>query len=479
MIDEKDFPVGSEPNPSAPSEQTPQEPNRELGQTPAEEKTPASPSPSGEPTPASPTETEENPYQNGNPYYGAPTPPQPPRQSPYRPEGGQKPKRPKKPKKALLVAALVSLYAILVVALIAALSGELPSAQPAGGEGETQETETGRETGRENLPPIQTNPSNDLPIVGEGYTGNTLSAADLYEKNVNSVVFVQANYSSGMATGSGFVIDSTNGYILTNYHVIEDSKDVAVTFYNGDSYEAKVVGGDEINDVAVLKIQAQGLSHVTVGNSDQIRIGDDVLVIGNPLGDLTFTLTKGIVSGVERAINTGEYTIDTFQTDAAINSGNSGGPAFDATGAVIGIASAKYSATGVEGIGFCIPINDAMEIAKDLVEHGYVTGRPNFGISVSTSPGYRYEIDSYGRRVRVETTFGATIEEIGKDSCAAKAGLQIGDIVTKLNDTKITTASDLINAKNRYKAGDTVVLTVYRDKGTIVEISVTLDEYIP
>lgn len=401
------------------------------------------------------------------------------------PQGGMTTPPPKKPKNKLVgwLVALGALYVVLLLGLVAMITnGVLTSPEeqtPATEEAAQTVTEEKKEEKQKN-PAIKENPSKDgdMPIVSEGYTGETLSASQLYEKNVDCVVFVEANYPRGKSTGSGFVIDSENGYILTNFHVVEGSEDIAVTFSNSDSYTATLLGGDSINDVAVLKVSAKDMKHVTVGNSDDIKIGDDVLVIGNPLGDLTFTLTKGIVSGTDRAINTGEYTINTFQTDAAINSGNSGGPAFDATGAVIGITSAKYAATGVEGIGFCIPINDAMEIAKDLVAHGYVTGRPNFGITVSDSSGYEYSTDEWGRRVIVETMPGARIEEVGKDSCAEKAGLKPGDVVTKLDDTKIESANDLINAKNKHKAGDTVTLEVYRN-GEKVTLKVTLDEYTP
>ncbi len=374
---------------------------------------------------------------------------------------------------AVLYAALIAGLLILISSGALKFSGEPfeEGNNPAGQEETVEKTEN---------KPIKENPSEDgkKPIVGEDYTGETLSARELYKKNVESVVFVEAVYRSGKGTGSGFVIDSENGYILTNFHVVEGSDDVAVSFSNGDSYTAEVLGGDEINDVAVLKISAKNLKHVTIGNSDDVEIGDDVLVIGNPLGDLTFTLTTGIVSGVNRSINTGEYNINTFQTDAAINSGNSGGPAFDASGAVVGIASAKYAATGVEGIGFCIPINDAMKIAKDLVEHGYVTGRPNFGITVSDSLGFEYTTDEWGRRVMVETTRGAKVEEVGKDSCAEKAGLKAGDIVIKMGGKTITTANELINVKNTYKAGDKVELSVYRN-GETLTLTVELDEYEP
>ncbi len=399
-------------------------------------------------------------------------------------QGSSAPQPPKKPKNKLVpwIIGLSALYLLLVLGLFALIvNGALNyTADPDSAETSEVQTEEEKKDEKPKNPAIKENPSEDgkNSIVAEDYTGKALTATELYEKNVESVVFVEANYARGKSTGSGFVIDAENGYILTNFHVVEGSEDIAVTFSNSDSYTATLLGGDTINDVAVLKVTAKDLKNVTIGNSDNVKIGDDVLVIGNPLGDLTFTLTKGIVSGTDRTISTGEYNIDTFQTDAAINSGNSGGPAFDATGAVIGIASAKYAATGVEGIGFCIPINDAMEIAKDLVLHGYVTGRPNFGITVSDSSGYEYTTDEWGRRVIVETMPGARIEQVGKDSCAEKAGLKPGDVVTKLEDIKIETANDLINAKNKYKAGDTVKLEVYRD-GDKVEVSVTLDEYTP
>ncbi len=406
-----------------------------------------------------------NPY--GGNFYAPPTPP---------------PQKPKKNKTLFWILLLVGLYFVLVVGLVGLIaSGALKFTASSPSEENGQESHAQKEEDKkEENAPINENPSTDgeHTIVGEDYTGEKISASALYEKNVECVVFVQANYARGTSTGSGFVIDGKNGYILTNHHVVEECQDIAVTFSNGDSYTAKLVGGDSINDVAVLKIEKEGLSNVTVGNSDSLKVGDDILVIGNPLGDLTFTLTTGVVSGVNRTINTGEYNISTFQTDAAINSGNSGGPAFDATGAVVGIASAKYAATGVEGIGFCIPINDAMAIAKDLVEHGYVTGRPNFGITVSDSTGYEYTTDEWGRRVLIETMPGARIEEVGKNSCAEKAGLQAGDIVVKLGDVKITTANELINAKNKYKAGDTASIEVYRD-GKTITLNVTFDEYSP
>lgn len=434
--------------------------------------------------PSSQPQPEENASQ---PAPDQPTPPEDPFQ-PTPPGNGwqnmnmQAP--PPKKKKNLVpwIVGLSALYLMLVVGIIAlVVTGAIQfdpvteGGNPAGGE--IQETKD-EEDERSTFAPIEENgTSEDNTIVGEDYSGEALTASQLYQKNVGSVVFVKSQYRQGYSTGSGFVIDAKNGYILTNYHVVEEANKITVTFVDEKEYDATLVAGDEINDVAVLKISAEGLSNVTVGNSEKLKIGDDILVIGNPLGDLTFTLTKGIVSGVNREINTGEYTIRTFQTDAAINSGNSGGPAFDATGAVVGIASAKYSATGVEGIGFCIPIKDAMEIARDLVEYGYVKGRPNFGVTVSDYVDYQYSYDENGRRVVTETT-GARIEEVGRGSCAEKGGMRVGDVVIKLGDKPVSGAAEMINLKNAYKAGDTVTVEVLRGND-VVKLSVTLDEYSP
>jgi len=436
-----------------------------------ENRTPQTDSPSAENRPQ-----EQTPPQNyGNfgsePNFGAP--------QGFGSGNEMPPKKPKSNKKWII--ALAVLYFFLVAGLISLIGSGILTFSDSQGEGNPVggENVTETEDDRSTWAPIEENETGEGhgTIVGEDYSGEALSASQLYEKNVASVVFVKANYRQGYSTGSGFVIDSKNGYILTNYHVVEESNKITVTFVDEKEYDATLVGGDEINDVAVLKIDAKDLVHVTVGNSDDLKVGDDILVIGNPLGDLTFTLTRGIVSGTDREINTGEYTIRTFQTDAAINSGNSGGPAFDATGAVVGIASAKYSATGVEGIGFCIPMNDAMEIARDLVDYGYVKGRPNFGITVSDYVDYQYSIDENGRRVVTETT-GARVEEVGKGSCAEKGGLKAGDIVIKLGDKPVGSASEMINLKNAYKAGDTVKLEVIRGDQNIT-LSITLDEYSP
>ena len=391
---------------------------------------------------------------------------------------GFPPPPPKKPKKTIVwIVALGLAYMVLMGGLFTLIgTGALQFGSTDSSAEATEDAE--RET--QGFAPIEeiTLEDGSHVIRNDDHTGEPLTATELYEQNVKSVVFVVANYRQGISTGSGFVIDAKSGYILTNHHVIKDCEEISVSFVDGSHYDATLVGGDEVNDVAVLQIEAEGLRNVNTANSDQLKVGYDVLIIGNPLGDLTFSMTRGIVSAVNRSINTGEYTINTFQTDTAINSGNSGGPAFNAAGEVIGIASAKYSATGVEGIGFCIPINDAMEVARDLLAYGYVTGRPNFGISVSDSYGYEYSIDEKGNPIRVEVQKGARVVEVTEGSCAEKAGIRVGDIITKIGDVRVESSNALINEKNRYKAGDSVTVEVYRD-GESIQLTVVMDEYTP
>ena len=272
---------------------------------------------------------------------------------------------------------------------------------------------------------------------------NAMTVDQVYAANLGSVVGVngdvKTNYwgqvVSNPVAGSGFVITS-DGYILTNYHVIDGVDDLRVSFADGTTYDATLVGGEEANDIAVLKIDASGLQTVVVGNSDDMKVGQQVVAIGNPLGELTFTLTAGYVSALDRNITMSDgNTINVMQTDAAINSGNSGGPLFNTYGECIGITNAKYSNNGstnasIEGIGFAIPINDVIDMVSDIIEKGYVTGKPNVGIlmeEVSNEAIQRYGIPD-----------GAYISAVLDGSCADKAGIQEGDIITAVDDTAIT-----------------------------------------
>jgi len=312
-------------------------------------------------------------------------------------------------------------------------------------------------------------------------TEEPLTGAQVYANNLNSCVgitteLVTTNYwgqrVKGAAAGSGFVI-SSEGYILTNYHVIDGASSIQVAFANGDTYPATLVGGEEANDIAVLKIDAQGLTPVKLGDSDNLVVGEEVCAIGNPLGELTFTYTSGSVSARDRSITmeNGEV-MNMLQTDTAINSGNSGGPLFNMYGEVIGITTAKYSSSSssnasVEGIGFAIPINDVKDMVKDIMEKGYVTGKPSVGVLMDnvSSEAVRYGIPS-----------GAYITAVLEGSCAEKSGLKAGDIVTAVDDTAVTSREQLKSAIKNYKAGDAVTFSVYRDKEDL-ELTMTLDEY--
>ena len=315
-------------------------------------------------------------------------------------------------------------------------------------------------------------------------TSKELTTAEIYAKYVNSCVGITVDIVStnvfgqtvtGAAAGSGFVI-TEDGYILTNYHVIDGANSIKVTFDNGKEYTATYVGGEEKNDIAVIKVDATGLTPVVIGKSSDMLVGEQVTTIGNPLGELTFSESTGIISALDRSITMSDgRQLNMIQTDCAINSGNSGGPLFNSHGEVIGIVSAKYSSgsnsssASVEGLGFAIPMDDVASMVSDLVKNGYVTGKPIMGISVADVDE---SVTSYG------VPQGAIIRVVTPDLCGAKAGLQAGDIVTKIDNTDVTSASDLTSAIGNYKPGDKVTLTIFRS-GETKTVEVTLEESTP
>ena len=286
-------------------------------------------------------------------------------------------------------------------------------------------------------------------------------------------IFGQVSASS--VTGSGFIIDS-DGYIMTNYHVIEDAQrggyEVTVLTYDGTEYTAKIVGYDEENDIAVLKIDAAGLSAAELGDSDQLVVGQMVYAVGNPLGELNYTMTSGIVSATDRAITTSgdSVPISMFQMDAAVNSGNSGGPVYNAAGQVVGVVTAKTSATGVEGLGFAIPISDAAHIANQILEYGYVTDRASLGITSVTVPS--------SVAARYNMVEGAYVNAVNEGSAAETAGLQTGDIITAVDDQEVAGSTELTGIVHSYQVGDTAQLTVWR-AGETITLTVTFDQSQP
>ncbi len=311
--------------------------------------------------------------------------------------------------------------------------------------------------------------------------GQTLmTPAEVYASTVNSVVSINCSAVStnifgqrvqSASSGSGFVI-TQDGYIVTNQHVVSGASSVNVTLYNGDTYPATVVGGDSDYDVAVLKIEATGLQAVTLGKSADVNVGDTVMAIGNPLGELTFSMSQGIVSCCDRAINVDGTPFNMIQVDASINPGNSGGPLMNLYGEVVGIVSAKYSSysnTTVEGIGFAIPISDVQTIITDIMENGQVTDKAYMAIKAGSMT------EQMAAQYNINVTQGVFVYAVEKGGAGEKAGLQLGDVITKLNDTDITSMSDLSMAKKGFKAGDTVTLTVWRG-GQEITLSLTFDE---
>ena len=302
--------------------------------------------------------------------------------------------------------------------------------------------------------------------------GQTLmTPAEVYASTVNSVVSINCSAVStnifgqkveSASSGSGFVI-TQDGYIVTNQHVVSGASSVNVTLYNGDTYPATVVGGDSDYDVAVLKIEATGLQAVTLGKSADVNVGDTVMAIGNPLGELTFSMSQGIVSCCDRAINVDGTPFNMIQVDASINPGNSGGPLMNLYGEVVGIVSAKYSSysdTTVEGLGFAIPIGDVQAIITDIMENGQITNKPSFGITAGTMT------QQMAAQYQIDQTSGAFVYSVNKGGAGEKAGLKMGDVITKVDSTDITSMEDLTAAKKGHKAGDTVTVTYYRDGQT-------------
>lgn len=322
----------------------------------------------------------------------------------------------------------------------------------------------------------------DFPTLEQlAIPDDAMSIPDIYDKVSPSVVGVSCNIKGGTQTGTGFII-SEDGYIVTNAHVIEDY--VAVMIVDGDmnEFEAEVIGSDSQTDIAVLKIDPSGKDLVPVefGKSSELRIGELAIAIGNPLGfDLYGTMTTGIISGLDRSVTIGDNTMNLLQTSASINRGNSGGPLIDAYGRVIGITSAKIDSTYGESLGFAIPIDEALPIVRNLIEYGYVIGRPSIGIN--------------GRDIsEILSTFmgvpqGVYVWTVTAGSGADLAGIMPEDIIIGIEGHTITSMNELNAIKNQYSVGDTVTLTIYRTysyewggrDGKSFDVEVVLTEAMP
>ena len=297
-----------------------------------------------------------------------------------------------------------------------------------------------------------------------------LTPGQVYAQNVASTVLVYSEVQQmgqyGYSTGSGFIL-TEEGYVVTNYHVVEGGSTYLVVTSDNVEHEATLVGGDASNDVAVLKMEGEGYQAVKLGSSDDLIVGDQVAAIGNPLGELTSTLTVGYVSAKGRYVTTESTTINMIQTDCAINSGNSGGPLFNMKGEVVGITTAKYSGTSgsgatIEGIGFAIPIDDVIAIVEDLIEFGYVNSA-YLGIEVNNQ-----------NEIQAGLPDGAYVAKVTPGYCAEKAGIQAGDYIIELNGHEVTTMNDLTRILRRLDPGTTTTVVVLRGSQKIT-LEITLD----
>lgn len=360
--------------------------------------------------------------------------------------------------------------------------------EPEQAEQPTPEQATSTQTGTETAAPQQTpqQPTQGA-YVGSGTKLNIVSAPessdttfsdeedalclqDIYSSVIDSVVSISSMTSSGTSSGTGIIM-SSDGYVITNHHVITGALVISVLTNDNQEFEAALVGSDEMSDLAVLKIDARGLQAAEFGDSSKLRVGDSVVAIGDPLGvQLRGTMTNGIISAINRDLTVGDRTMTLIQTNAALNNGNSGGPLINCYGQVIGINTVKmssyYSASAtVEGLGFAIPISVAKPIIDELIENGYVAGRPAIGISGDSLPSYY--------RTYYRLPDGVYVTSVNEGSDAKAKGIREGDIVTAINGEKICSIDELNTVKNQYAAGDEVTLTIYRS-GTYYEVTVTL-----
>ena len=298
-----------------------------------------------------------------------------------------------------------------------------------------------------------------------------LSLQEIYARNIHSVVSITTAKRNGTSTGTGVII-SDLGYIVTNYHVIEDARAITVLLTDERQFEATLIGGDSPSDLAVLYVEATGLTAAEFGDSTQMRVGDSVAAIGDPLGsEFRGTLTNGIVSAINRDITVGGRTMTLIQTNAAINSGNSGGPLINCYGQVIGINTLKIgdnaSSAGVEGLGFAIPSATVKEVVDQLINQGYVSGRPTLGIygeGVSSFYQHYYRMPA-----------GLYIGQIDPESDAAAQGLVIGDILLSINDSRVTSMEELENVLYNLTPGETVTAIIYR-YGVQYQVDLVLSE---
>ncbi len=332
------------------------------------------------------------------------------------------------------------------------------------------------ETAKQNLPIEQVtyNPENrtELSNVQIGkMVGPAVVGISTVVQTQSYSFFGYSTPAEGTGNGSGIILTS-DGYIVTNNHVINGAKSIKVILNNQKEYDARIIGSDAKTDLAVIKIDAKDLPTAVIGDSDLLEAGERCVAIGNPLGqELAGSLTHGIISALGRTLTVDNVTYTLIQTDAAINPGNSGGALVNAYGEVIGINTVKVSSADVEGLGFAIPMNNAKPVIEDLINHGYVKGRPQIGVTLI------YVTEEEARYYNIPSA-GLFVNDVSSGSGAAEAGIEKGDVILKCNGEKVRSSEEINAIRDKYRAGDTITLTVNRD-GSIMDIKVTLHEEKP
>ncbi|MCI7473067.1 MAG: trypsin-like peptidase domain-containing protein [Clostridiales bacterium] len=337
-----------------------------------------------------------------------------------------------------------------------------------GGTWDWEDEETGETT-------VERAPLGDdvtLPLTPQPQTGaHTLQS--IYQENIQSIVSIWGDAGTSYSFGTGVVM-SANGYIITNTHVIEGCSSVEVILQDDSRYEALLVGMDVPTDLAVLKIDAQNLHPAVFGNSDELRVGDAAVAIGNPLGqELRGTMTDGIISAINRDVDVDGYSMVLIQTTAALNSGNSGGALINAYGQVVGITNMKMSAYDdtVEGLGFAIPTTTVKRVVEDLVRQGYVSGEPTIGITCHTITQEMAE--------EYDLPLGVYVDSVQQDSNAKKQGVFPGDVIVEANGQSITTIEELLALKKGMEAGDVIHFRLWRGGGYLERDVTLIEQYVP
>ena len=381
---------------------------------------------------------------------------------------------PKRPRNYGWMFAVAGALLLCVAGGVAMGRGELPDQDPEAAQIPTQEAISA-------VAPQESQTPHPAPADGDQALGSglemtlsvpgedSLTLPEIYQKNISAVTSITALSENAKATGTGIIL-SADGYILTNHHVVSGARQVTVLLEDGTEYQAEQVGGDETSDLAVLKIDAKHLTPAEFASSDSVQVGDAVVAIGDPLGtELRGTMTDGIICGLNRDVQVGDRTMTLLQTNAALNAGNSGGPLINMAGQVIGINTVKLNSnyTTVEGIGFAIPISTAKPIVDELLEKGYVSGRPAFGFTV--------EALSNQMRLFYNLPGNLCVRQVVESSDAYRQGIQVGDIITAIDGAEVSTMDEFNAVKNQFSAGDTVTLTVFR-KGVELDVEVTLME---